>query len=90
MAPDVTRYTEAGPRDAGTVMTVEWEPEGQRFVGINGGPECRFDEAVSFRSERSPDRAMEEDPGPTGQSELPYSREGPELASPSKHGSNGC
>jgi predicted 3-demethylubiquinone-9 3-methyltransferase (glyoxalase superfamily) len=45
---NVTRYTEAGPREAGTVMTVEWELEGQRFIGINGGPEFTFDEAVSF------------------------------------------
>ena len=45
---NVTHYTQAGPRPAGTVMTVEWELEGQRFVGINGGPEFKFDEAVSF------------------------------------------
>ncbi|HWT24200.1 MAG TPA: VOC family protein [Solirubrobacteraceae bacterium] len=44
-----THYTDAGPREAGTVMTVEWELEGQRFVGINGGPEFTFDEAVSFQ-----------------------------------------
>ena len=30
-------------------MTVEWEIEGQRFVGINGGPQFKFDEAVSFQ-----------------------------------------
>jgi predicted 3-demethylubiquinone-9 3-methyltransferase (glyoxalase superfamily) len=45
----VTRYTEAGPRPAGMVMTVEFELDGQRFVGINGGPEFTFDEAVSFQ-----------------------------------------
>jgi predicted 3-demethylubiquinone-9 3-methyltransferase (glyoxalase superfamily) len=45
----VTNYTEAGPRPAGTVMTVEFELDGQRFVGINGGPEFKFDEAVSFQ-----------------------------------------
>jgi predicted 3-demethylubiquinone-9 3-methyltransferase (glyoxalase superfamily) len=45
---NVTRYTEAGPRDAGMVMAVEFELDGQRFVGINGGPEFTFDEAVSF------------------------------------------
>jgi len=44
----VARYTEAGPRPAGTVMTVEFELDGQRFVGINGSPEFTFDEAVSF------------------------------------------
>src|SRR3712207_9276823 len=46
---NVTRYTEAGPRPAGTVMTVEFELDGQRFVGINGGPQFTFDEAVSFQ-----------------------------------------
>src|SRR3712207_3234158 len=45
---NVARYTEAGPRPAGTVMTVEWELNGQRFVGINGGPQFTFSEAVSF------------------------------------------
>ena len=45
----VTHYTEAGPRPAGTVMTVEFELDGQRFVGINGGPQFKFDEAISFQ-----------------------------------------
>jgi predicted 3-demethylubiquinone-9 3-methyltransferase (glyoxalase superfamily) len=31
---NVTRYTEAGPRPAGTVMTVEFELDGQRFVAL--------------------------------------------------------
>ena len=43
-----THYTEGAPREAGMVMTVEWELDGQRFVGINGGPNFKFDEAVSF------------------------------------------
>jgi predicted 3-demethylubiquinone-9 3-methyltransferase (glyoxalase superfamily) len=43
-----TRYGEAGPGPAGTVMTVEFELDGQRFVGINGGPHFTFDEAISF------------------------------------------
>ena len=46
---NVTHYTEAGPREAGMVMTVEFELDGQRFVGINGGPQFTFDEAVSFQ-----------------------------------------
>jgi len=45
---NVTYYNDAGPGPAGTVMTVEWELDGQRFVGINGGPQFTFDEAVSF------------------------------------------
>jgi predicted 3-demethylubiquinone-9 3-methyltransferase (glyoxalase superfamily) len=44
----VSRYTEAGPREAGLVLTVDFELDGQRFTGINGGPEFTFDEAVSF------------------------------------------
>ena len=44
----VTRYGEAGPREAGLVMTVNWEIEGQQFTGINGGPEFKFDEAISL------------------------------------------
>jgi predicted 3-demethylubiquinone-9 3-methyltransferase (glyoxalase superfamily) len=46
---NVAHYTEAGPRPAGTVMTVEFELDGQRFVAINGGPQFTFDEAVSFQ-----------------------------------------
>jgi predicted 3-demethylubiquinone-9 3-methyltransferase (glyoxalase superfamily) len=45
----VARYTEAGPGPAGSVMTVEFELNGQRFVGINGGPQFPFTEAVSFQ-----------------------------------------
>jgi predicted 3-demethylubiquinone-9 3-methyltransferase (glyoxalase superfamily) len=45
----VTRYTEAGPGEPGTVVTVEFELDGHPFVGINGGPDFTFDEAVSFR-----------------------------------------
>jgi len=44
----VTHYTDAGPREAGMVLTVAFELDGQRFVGINGGPDFTFDEAVSF------------------------------------------
>jgi predicted 3-demethylubiquinone-9 3-methyltransferase (glyoxalase superfamily) len=46
---NVSRYTEDAPRPAGTVMTVEFELDGQRFVGINGGPEFKFDEAISLQ-----------------------------------------
>src|SRR4051794_41261368 len=47
----VSRYTEAGPREAGTVMTVEVELEGQRVLGINGGAGVTVDEGVSFAVE---------------------------------------
>ncbi|HEX8743081.1 MAG TPA: VOC family protein [Thermoleophilaceae bacterium] len=42
-------YTEDSPGETGTVMVVEWELDGQRFVGINGGPQFKFSEAVSFQ-----------------------------------------
>lgn len=48
---NVTHYTEAGPRPAGMVLTVEFELKGEPFVAINGGPEFSFDEAVSFAVE---------------------------------------
>lgn len=43
-----SRYSDAGPGEPGSVMTVEFELDGTRFVGINGGPRFTFDEAVSF------------------------------------------
>jgi predicted 3-demethylubiquinone-9 3-methyltransferase (glyoxalase superfamily) len=45
----VARYPEGGPGSAGEVMTVEFEVAGMRFVGINGGPQFTFPEAVSFQ-----------------------------------------
>ena len=48
---DVSHYTEAAPARAGSVMTVEFELDGQRFLGINGGSQFTFDEAVSFAIE---------------------------------------
>ena len=46
---EVSRYTEAGPKPAGSVMTVTFELNGQRFVALNGGPEFVFSEAISFQ-----------------------------------------
>ena len=46
---DVARYGSAGPRPEGTVMTVSFELDGQKFVALNGGPEFTFDEALSFQ-----------------------------------------
>jgi predicted 3-demethylubiquinone-9 3-methyltransferase (glyoxalase superfamily) len=45
---NVARYGDAGPGKAGSVMTVEFELEGQKFVALNGGPTYQFTEAVSF------------------------------------------
>jgi predicted 3-demethylubiquinone-9 3-methyltransferase (glyoxalase superfamily) len=46
---NVAHYGEAGPRPAGTVLTVTFELDGQEFVALNGGPEFTFNEAVSFQ-----------------------------------------
>ncbi|MCJ1676751.1 VOC family protein [Streptomyces sp. APSN-46.1] len=45
----IGRYTEAGPGTPGSVMIVEFEINGQKFVGLNGGPEFTFTEAISFQ-----------------------------------------
>lgn len=45
----IARYTEAGPGPAGSVVTVEFVANGQRFVALNGGPQFTFDEAISFQ-----------------------------------------
>ena len=49
----ITRYGEEGfeihRRPAGSVMTVEFQLEGQDFVALNGGPVFKFNEAVSFQ-----------------------------------------
>jgi predicted 3-demethylubiquinone-9 3-methyltransferase (glyoxalase superfamily) len=44
----ITRYGDAGPGPAGSVLTVSFEINGQDFVGINGGPHYKFTPAVSF------------------------------------------
>jgi predicted 3-demethylubiquinone-9 3-methyltransferase (glyoxalase superfamily) len=46
---DVARYGSAGPRPEGTVMTVSFELDGQKFVALNGGPDFTFSEAISFQ-----------------------------------------
>jgi predicted 3-demethylubiquinone-9 3-methyltransferase (glyoxalase superfamily) len=44
-----TRYGKAGPGPEGSVMTVSFELDGQEFVALNGGPEFKFNEAISFQ-----------------------------------------
>jgi len=48
----IMRYDEessiASGKPKGTVMTVEFELEGQKFVALNGGPQFKFSQAVSF------------------------------------------
>ena len=48
---EVTRYGSAGPRDEGTVMTVLFELDGQPFIALNGGPDFKPNEAISFAVE---------------------------------------
>jgi predicted 3-demethylubiquinone-9 3-methyltransferase (glyoxalase superfamily) len=49
----ISRYGEAGRevhrQEPGTVLTVEFELDGQKFTGLNGGPAFRFSEAISFQ-----------------------------------------
>lgn len=44
----VSHYTEVGPGEAGTVLTVDFTLDGQPFTAINGGPQFPFTEAVSL------------------------------------------
>jgi predicted 3-demethylubiquinone-9 3-methyltransferase (glyoxalase superfamily) len=42
------RYGDAGPGPKGSVMTVEFELDGQRMIALNGGPQFKFTEAISL------------------------------------------
>jgi len=48
----VLRYDEASAKAAGgevgSVLTIEFEIDGQKFTGLNGGPEFKFNESISF------------------------------------------
>jgi len=44
----VSRYGDAGPGPKGTVMTATFQLNGQEFMVLNGGPEFKFTEAISF------------------------------------------
>jgi predicted 3-demethylubiquinone-9 3-methyltransferase (glyoxalase superfamily) len=44
----ITYYGDAGPRPKGSVLTVEFTLDGVEFVALNGGPQFKFTEAVSF------------------------------------------
>ncbi|MFF8731025.1 VOC family protein [Streptomyces sp. NPDC015171] len=45
----VVRYNDSGPGPAGSVLTVEFTANGQKFVALNGGPQFTFTEAISFQ-----------------------------------------
>ncbi len=44
----ITRYGATGPAPEGSVMTVAFELDGQKFAALNGGPTFKFTEAISF------------------------------------------
>jgi predicted 3-demethylubiquinone-9 3-methyltransferase (glyoxalase superfamily) len=44
----LTRYPEGSPGEVGSVMTISFELEGQEFVAINGWPQFKLNEAISF------------------------------------------
>jgi predicted 3-demethylubiquinone-9 3-methyltransferase (glyoxalase superfamily) len=46
---DVTRYGPNMPQPEGTAMTVSFTLDGQEYVGLNGGPQFPFTEAISFQ-----------------------------------------
>ena len=45
---NIARYGEGTPMPKGTVMTVDFVLEGERFTALNGGPMFKFTEAISF------------------------------------------
>lgn len=47
----VSRYPEGSPAPAGSVMTVDFELDGQPIIALNGGPAFRFNEAISLSVE---------------------------------------
>jgi len=44
----VTYYSEGGPMPKGTVLTISFQIDGQEFLALNGGPDFKFTEAISF------------------------------------------
>ncbi|ALV44923.1 hypothetical protein MB46_04770 [Arthrobacter alpinus] len=45
---DASRWGDDGPGVPGTVLTISFELDGRGFRGLNGGPQFKFNEAVSF------------------------------------------
>jgi predicted 3-demethylubiquinone-9 3-methyltransferase (glyoxalase superfamily) len=44
---EVAEVSQSG-QPAGSVLTIEFEIEGQKFVALNGGPQFKFNESISF------------------------------------------
>jgi predicted 3-demethylubiquinone-9 3-methyltransferase (glyoxalase superfamily) len=88
----ITRYgdaaAQAAGRPKGSVMTVAFEIEGQEFVGLNGGPQFKFSEAISFVVNCKTQKEIDElwtkltagggQPGPCGWLKDKYGLERPE------------
>jgi len=71
----MSRYGEAGPGPAGTVMSASFQLEGQEFMALNGGPDYKFTEAISLyvncETQKEVDELWEKlteggEPGPCG------------------------
>lgn len=71
----VSRYGEDGPGEPGSVLTANFILDGQEFVALNGGPQYKFSEAISFtidcQSQDEVDKYWEKlteggEPGPCG------------------------
>ncbi len=56
----ITRYGEGGPGPKGSVMTVVFQLDGQRFIALNGGPHFKFTEAISFSVECETQQEVDE------------------------------
>jgi predicted 3-demethylubiquinone-9 3-methyltransferase (glyoxalase superfamily) len=61
---EVNRYAasaeEVSNKPAGSVLTVEFEVEGQKFIALNGGPIFKFTEAISFMIKRETQEELDE------------------------------
>ncbi|MCG2787534.1 MAG: VOC family protein [Anaerolineae bacterium] len=61
---EVSRYGETGPGPAGEVMVINFQLAGQEFIALNGGPQFKFNEAISLvvncESQAEVDRLWEE------------------------------
>jgi predicted 3-demethylubiquinone-9 3-methyltransferase (glyoxalase superfamily) len=71
----VTHYGPGTPGPEGTVMTVDFELDGQEFTALNGGPQFSFTEAISFVANAESQEEVDEiwdklveggQPGPCG------------------------
>ncbi len=45
---NVSYYGDAGPRPKGTLMSATFQLQGQAFIVLNGGPQFKFNPAISF------------------------------------------